>query len=118
MPFHVGATVVYYNKELLDKAGVNADNIKTWNDFTEAGKKVVAATGKPMTAFEVTNQRPFWPMIVQRGSDYLDKNGNVILDNETNIKTLNAMKDMMYKDKIAIAMPGGDTTKEEFFSAL
>lgn len=118
LPFHVGATVVYYNKELLDKAGVNADNIKTWNDFTEAGKKVVAATGKPMTAFEVTNQRPFWPMIVQRGSDYLDKNGNVILDNETNIKTLNTMKDMMYKDKIAIAMPGGDTSKEEFFSFM
>lgn len=117
-PFHVGATVVYYNKEIMDQAGVNPDTIQTWADYIEAGKKVVAATGKPMTAFEVTNQRPFWPMIVQQGSDYLDKDGNVILDNETNIQTLNAMHDMMYKDQIAIAMPGGDTTKEEFFTFM
>ncbi|WP_274651162.1 ABC transporter substrate-binding protein [Paenibacillus humicola] len=116
--FHVGATVVYYNKELLDKAGVNPDAIKTWDDYIAAGKKVVAATGKPMTAFEVTNQRPFWPMIVQRGSDYLDKNGDVILDNETNIKTLQAMKDMIDKDKIAIPMPGGNTGAEEFFTFM
>jgi arabinosaccharide transport system substrate-binding protein len=118
LPFHVGATVVYYNKEITDKAGVNIDAIKTWSDYVEAGKKVVAATGKPMTAFEVTNQRPFWPMIVQRGSDYLDKNGGVILDNDINIKTLQSMHDMIYKDKIAIPMPGGDTGSEEFFTFM
>ncbi|NHN29878.1 ABC transporter substrate-binding protein [Paenibacillus agricola] len=116
--FHVGASVVYYNKEIMDKAGVNPDTIKTWSDYVEAGKKVVTATGKPMTAFEVTNQRPFWPMIVQRGSDYLDKNGGVTLDNDINIKTLNSMHDMMYKDKIAVPMPGGDTSKEEFFTYM
>lgn len=116
--FHVGATVVYYNKELLDKAGVNADSIKTWNDYIEAGKKVVTATGKPMTSFEVTGQRPFWPMIIQRGSDYLDKQGNVILDNEINVKTLQTMKDMIYKDKIAVPMPGGNTGAEEFFTYM
>ncbi|MFH5183463.1 ABC transporter substrate-binding protein [Paenibacillus sp. TAB 01] len=116
--FHVGATVVYYNKELMDKAGVSVDNIKTWADYIEAGKKVVAATGKTMTAFEVTGQRPFWPMIVQRGSDYLDEKGNVILDNEVNVKTLQAMKDMIYKDKIAVPMPGGNTGAEEFFTYM
>jgi arabinosaccharide transport system substrate-binding protein len=92
--------------------------IRTWADYTEAGKKVAAATGKPMTAFEVTDQRPFWPMIIQRGSDYLDKNGNVILDNDINIKTLQSMKDMVYKDKIAILMPGGTTGSEEFFTFM
>ncbi|TVY07885.1 ABC transporter substrate-binding protein [Paenibacillus cremeus] len=116
--FHVGATVVYYNKELLDKAGVNADSIKTWSDYIEAGKKVVSATGKPMTAFEVTGQRPFWPMIVQRGSDYLDAKGDVTLDNEINVKTLQTMKDMIYKDKIAVPMPGGNTGAEEFFTYM
>ncbi|MFD0678950.1 MULTISPECIES: ABC transporter substrate-binding protein [unclassified Paenibacillus] len=116
--FHVGATVVYYNKELLDKAGVNADTIKTWNDYIEAGKKVLVATGKPMTSFEVTGQRPFWPMIIQRGSDYLDKKGDVTLDNEINIKTLQAMKDMIDKDKIAVPMPGGNTGAEEFFTFM
>lgn len=116
--FHVGATVVYYNKEIIDRAGVNVDMIQTWADYEKAGKKVVAVTGKPMTAFEVTDQRPFWPMIIQRGSDYLDKNGNVILDNDINIKTLQAMQDMIYKDQIAIPMPGGTTGSEEFFAFM
>jgi arabinosaccharide transport system substrate-binding protein len=116
--FHVGATVVYYNKEIMDKAGVNPDTIQTWSDYVEAGKKVLAATGKPMTAFEVTDQRPFWPMIIQRGADYLDKSGGVTLDSDTNIKTLQFMKDMIYKDKIAIPMPGGNTGSEEFFTFM
>jgi len=116
--FHVGATVVYYNKEILDQAGVDPDAIKTWDDYIEAGKKVTAATGKPMTAFEVTDQRPFWPMIVQRGSDYLDKDGKAILDNEINIRTLESMHDMIYKHQIAIPMPGGATASEEFFTFM
>lgn len=115
LPTHVGATVVYYNKEIMDKAGVNIDAIKTWDDYVAAGKKVTAAAGVPMTSFEVIDQRPFWPMIVQRGGDYLDKDGKVVLDSEINIKTLEAMSDMMYKDKIAVAMPGGATGREEFW---
>jgi arabinosaccharide transport system substrate-binding protein len=118
LPTHVGATVVYYNKDITDKAGVNIDQIKTWDDYIAAGKKVVAAAGVPMTSFEVTNQRPFWPMIVQQGSDYVDGNGKVILDNDINIRTLQAMYDMMYKDKIAVAMPGGNTGSEQFWTFM
>ena len=115
--FHVGATVVYYNQEMMDQAGVNIDGIETWADYVEAGKQVLEATGKPMPAFEVTNQRPFWPMIVQRGSDYLSDEG-VILDNEINVQTLEAMHDMIYQDGIAIPMPGGNTGSEEFFAFM
>jgi arabinosaccharide transport system substrate-binding protein len=118
LPTHVGATVVYYNKDITDKAGVDIDSIKTWDDFIAAGKKVMAATGKPMTSFEVTDQRPFWPMILQQGSDYVDGNGKVILDNPINTKTLQAMYDMIYKDKIAAPMAGGNTHNEQFYAAL
>ena len=44
MPTHVGASVMYYNKEILDQAGVDPDSIETWDDFREAGKKVVENT--------------------------------------------------------------------------
>ncbi len=118
LPTHVGATVVYYNKEITDKAGVNIDQIATWDDFVAAGKKVMAATGIPMTCFEVTDQRPFWPLIVQQGSDYVDGNGNVILDNEINTRTLQAMYDMIYKDGIAQPMAGGNTHNEQFYAAM
>ena len=38
--YHLGAFLAFYNKELLDAAGVNADDIKTWDDYIAAGKKV------------------------------------------------------------------------------
>ena len=115
LPTHVGATVVYYNKEIMDKAAADIEAIRTWNDFIAMGKKVQAAAGVPMTSFEVLDQRPFWPMIVQRGGDYLDKDGKVILDSDINIRTLQAMLDMMTVHKVAIAMPGGATNREEFW---
>lgn len=115
--FHVGAQVIYYNKELLDKAGVNADAIKTWDDYYQAGKKVVAATGKPMGTVETTDQWSFWPLISQQGSDYLDKDGKVILDNDTNIKTLTFLQKMV-KDKVVALAPGGGHHKEEYYGFM
>jgi len=116
--YHVGATVMYYNKELLDKAGVDADKIITWKDYVEAGKKVVAATGKPMTTIEVSEHWTFYPMLIQAGSDLFDKQGNVIVDNKKNIEVLQFLKDMIYKDKVAIPAPGGFHHAEEYWNFM
>jgi arabinosaccharide transport system substrate-binding protein len=56
LPFHVGAAVMYYNVEIMDAAGVNIDDIKTWDDYVQAGLKVKAATGKMMASIEHTQQ--------------------------------------------------------------
>ncbi|MEW9673922.1 ABC transporter substrate-binding protein [Ammoniphilus sp. 3BR4] len=118
LPTHVGATVMYYNKEILNQAGVNPDDIKTWDDYVKAGKQVLEKTGKPMMTVEGAGHWTFLPMISQQGSDYFDKDGNVILDNETNIKTLQFLQDMVYKDKIAFPAPGGAHSKEEYFGFM
>ncbi len=115
--YHVGAAVIYYNKEMLDKAGVNPDSIKTWNDFYEAGKKVVSATGKPMTTLETTEQWSFWQMITQQGSDFTDKDGNVTLDSSKNVSTLEFMQKLI-KDKVAVAAPGGFHHAEEYYGFM
>jgi arabinosaccharide transport system substrate-binding protein len=115
--YHVGAAVIYYNKEMLDKAGINPDSIKTWNDFYEAGKKVVSATGKPMTTLETTEQWSFWQLITQQGSDFTDKDGNVTLDSSKNISTLEYMQKLI-KDKVAVAAPGGFHHAEEYYGFM
>ncbi|GAI50580.1 unnamed protein product, partial [marine sediment metagenome] len=116
--YHVGATVMYYNTEILGQAGVNVDDIITIEDYVEAGKKVVAKTGKPMTTIEVTEHWTFYPLISQRGSDIFDENGEVILDNETNIDTLQALVDWVYTDEIAIPAPGGFHHSEEYWGFM
>lgn len=118
LPTHVGATVVYYNKELTDLAGIDIDAIDTWADFEAAGLKYLEVTGKPFVGIETGNQRPFWPMIVQRGGDYLDKDGNVVLDSEVNIEVLTLLNKWLNIDKIAAALPGGSTATEETFAFI
>lgn len=117
LPFHVGASVIYYNMEILDKAGVDPYQIKTWDDFMAAGKIVKARTGKPMTTVEVTEQWSYWPLVAQQGSDFLDKDGNVILDNPTNVKTLQFLKDLL-NSGVATAAPGGFHHAEEYYGFM
>ncbi|AIF50485.1 ABC transporter substrate-binding protein [Pelosinus sp. UFO1] len=114
--YHVGAEVMYYNKALFEQAGVNINDIVTWDDYIAAGKKIVEKTGKPMTTLETTEHWSYYPLINMQGSDLLGKNGEVILDNEINKKTLEMLKDMLYKDKIAVPAPGGFHHSEEYWA--
>src|SRR5580658_7433509 len=57
-PFEVGEVVFYYNKKLFDKAGVKAEDIKSWDDFLGAVKKLKAAGIVPL----VVGAGEKWPM--------------------------------------------------------
>lgn len=116
-PYHVGATVIYYNTEILDAAGVNADDIKTWDDFVEAGKVVLEKTGKPMTTVELAEHWTQWQLVSQKGSDFLDKDGKVIMDDDMNISVLKFQADMV-KDGIAVLPPGGYHHHEEYWGFM
>ena len=49
LPMDSGPMAWFYNKEVMDKAGVNPDEVRTWDDFYEAAKKV-RATGSYITS--------------------------------------------------------------------
>ena len=115
--YHVGAAVIYYNKEILDQAGVSADDIKTWDDFYRIGKIVVQKTGKPMTTVESTEHWSFYPLIAQQGGDFLDKDGNGALDSEINIKTLEYIKKLV-DEGIAQIAPAGFHHSEEYWAFM
>jgi arabinosaccharide transport system substrate-binding protein len=118
MPTHVGATMMYYNKEIMDAAGVDIDSIKTWDDYIEAGKKVVANTDAVMTNVHTGDATQFQQMISQQGSDLFDDAGNLTVDSEKNVKTLTLLNDMLYKHKIAELTPGGEPHAEEYYAYM
>lgn len=49
IPIGANTLALYYNKEILDDAGVDPDSIKDWASFGAALKKVKAAGKKPIT---------------------------------------------------------------------
>ena len=58
VPFDTGLVAFYYNKDLFKKAGVNADAIKTWDDFLGAVKALKAAGITPI----INGGGDKWPM--------------------------------------------------------
>ena len=58
VPFEIGEVSFYYNKKLFEKAGVKAEDIKSWDDFLAAVKKLKAAGVTPL----VVGAGEKWPM--------------------------------------------------------
>jgi multiple sugar transport system substrate-binding protein len=50
LPMDSGPMAFFYNKEVFDKAGVDGTQIKTWDDYYQAAKKIKEATGDYITS--------------------------------------------------------------------
>lgn len=109
---HVGATVMYYNKELMDQAGVNPDDIKLWSDVETYGKTVVEKTGKPFITFEGAGNWSWWPAINQLESDQVGVNGEVTVDDPRNIRAMQYFKKLVDEGIAAISPGVGHDTPE------
>lgn len=74
----------FYNKAVFDKAGVDGESIKTWNDYYEAAKKI-RATGSYITNLAGTSNdyQPFTAQIWQAGAQPWKVDGENITINMT-----------------------------------
>lgn len=116
--YHVGAAALMYNKEIFAEAGVDIATVKTWDDFKAAGRVIKEKTGKYIMAAETTEHWTFYPLITQQGSDFFNKEtGEVILDNQVNIDTLQWLLDGI-NEGIFVAMPGGFCHSEEWYAYM
>lgn len=114
LPTHVGATVAFYNTELLEAAGINYEEIKTWDDFKAAGVKYYEATGKSFATVETTAQWMLNLMLAQKGGDYLAEDGSLDINNEKMVEVLEYIKDMQKTGAFSV-VPGGQPDNEEAY---
>ena len=115
--YHLGAFLAFYNKEILDAAGVNVDDIKTWDDYIEAGKKVTK-DGVTMAAIDVTGPFSVRGPMLQNGGGAYDATGKLILNTPQNVEAVQMVADMVNDHKIAAATPGGNNGTPEFYQAM
>lgn len=117
LDYHVGTVVTYYNTDILKKAGVDYTKIKTWDDYTAAGKQVKAKTGKYMNELEYAAMFQLDSMVAQQKSDYY-KDGKVDVNNAAVKRALQMQQDWIYKDKIARTAVGGSIDNDQFFAEM
>src|SRR5690606_23707311 len=92
--FNASTPVIFYNKELVEKAGGDAGNLPTdWNGWIELGRKI-EELGGGVTGMAYTVD--VWPddwlwraLISQQGAPFMNENGmTVAWDGETGINAL------------------------------
>ncbi len=116
--FHVGAAVIYYNTELCEKAGIDWKNIKTWDDYYEAGKKLKAAEpDKYWESVEATDVWHMWPMLAELGADMTTKDSTITINTPEMKKVLEYNRKLI-DEGLAVVAPGGYHHAEEFYAMM
>ncbi|GGH28389.1 ABC transporter substrate-binding protein [Paenibacillus segetis] len=111
---HVGATVAFYNTEILDEAGVNYKDIVTWDDFKKAGIQVYEKTGKYMGTADTSAVWQESLLLAQQGADLTDDAGNPKVNSPEMIKALTMLKDLKDNNVISTIAGGQPDTEEAY----
>lgn len=122
--YHLGAFLMYYNREILEAAGVNPDEIITWDDYIEAGKKVTQDTngdGTPdvyMASIETTDVFSARSLMLLKGGGAYNSAGELILDSPENLEALQFLQDLVHVHGIATPAAGGGHHSPDHYQAL
>ncbi|MGG3506718.1 extracellular solute-binding protein [Paenibacillus lautus] len=114
IPTHVGASVAFYNTEILEEAGVNYQDIVTWEDFKQAGIQVYEKTGKYMGTADTSAAWQASMLLAQQGADLTDDSGNPIVNSEAMVKAMTLLKDLQDNNVIATIAGGQPDTEEAY----
>ncbi len=95
--------LLFYNKDMFDKAGIAYPTDDwTWDDFIAAGKKLTGTVdGNKQYAITFDD---IYPIAVSFGGEYFDDMANptaVTFNSDATVKALQFVQDCIYKDSIA-----------------
>ena len=118
-PFHVGATVMYYNLAAMEEAGLSQadiDAVETWDDWKALGKKYLDNLGNPdgkyWTSVDTGGCDWQWIAMAEYGEDWtggFDNKANVELQS---IKKMCQFEQDMLNEGIAEVSPDGHVDLE------
>lgn len=119
-PFHVGATVMYYNEALLEEYGLSSEGIETWDQYTELGEKLKEASdGKVcLTSVDTASVDWMWLAMAEFGEDWtggFDGEANVQLES---VKKMAEMQKKWLDDGLAMVSPDGHVDLEAGFQNI
>jgi arabinosaccharide transport system substrate-binding protein len=119
LPTHIGAGVMYYNREMFEKVGVDFNNIKMWSDWVETGKRLTKANqGIWWTANQNVIPREFALFTMQNGGYLIDPTGKITVDEKPAVEALQFIHDNVRGHKISVIAPNGDFHDPNFFTMV
>ena len=113
MPWFANTEALFYNKALLERAGVKAEDIKSWSDLLAAAEKISAlgddiyGLAFPDSEVETGEGYNILPALWANGGEFM-KDGKVTLNTDAGIKTYTQLQEIFQKG----LSPKGATLKD------
>ncbi|WAA08920.1 ABC transporter substrate-binding protein [Fervidibacillus albus] len=94
--------VLFYNKDLFDKAGLDYPTADwTWEDELEAAKKLSDPENHIWGTYAPVTMNEYYKVAAQNGGMIFDKNGNVSINSPENVEALKYMIDKVITYKVS-----------------
>lgn len=112
-PWDAGPVGLFYRTDYFEQAGVNPEDIQTWDDLVEAGAKVEAActtsAGDPVKMIPVDPKKTnLYSMIRNElGIGVFDEAGNPIVNDERSVKAMEKASEI-YNSGVVLNYNGWD----------
>lgn len=112
-PWDAGPVGMFYRTDYFEQAGVSPDDIETWDDLIEAGKKIEAACktpgGNPVKMIPVDPKKSSLYSMIRNefGIGVFDADGKPMVDDERSIAAME-MADKIYDSGVALDYNGWD----------
>lgn len=98
VPFDMGPTAIFYRRDMWEEAGLNPDEIETWDDFLAAGLAIqeTFGEGRKIATFGKGNDDDWFRMLAnQAGCFYFDVDATEVTVNQPGcvdaLETLNTL---------------------------
>ncbi|MCM8712038.1 ABC transporter substrate-binding protein [Clostridium sp. SYSU_GA19001] len=92
IPLNSKTAVMIYRVDVLNSLGINAEYIKTYEDFITAGQNVLKSSGKKMIALPADIENTYRMLLNQLGQSYFEKDGKPVLNSPKTQRTLGILK--------------------------
>lgn len=94
-PRDTGPMAVFYREDLFEEAGIDANDIVTWDDYIEAGEQMLERTGTLMTGIQLTGDTQFYrAMLQQQDLFYFDLDGGITANTYAALNSMETLKKM------------------------
>ena len=88
LPHDVHPVMIAYRRDLFEKAGIDVDKIKTWDEFMARCRKLVVPNKHYLLELNETDSAHLTIFLLQRGGGIFNQNGECTFDNEIGVQTM------------------------------
>ncbi len=113
----VNTVLMYYREDLLSEMGLDGAAPQTWEELAAMGEEIMAAGDRKLICMPDNTADYLEQMLVQRGGNFFDEEGNPVANSDLSAETLAFQQDIVNRG-IAMLSPGGDPYTEQYYAAM